>query len=109
MKSKSNETALVRSAVEWLNIVGVFAWRVNTGAAQYQDRHGKKRFVRFGAPGVSDIIGIMPDGRFLAAEAKVGDNTPTAAQRHFLDMVNAAGGLGVVFHSIDELAEAIGA
>jgi hypothetical protein len=83
----------------------VLAWRQNTGAFTSEYR-GKRRFHRFGlCPGSSDIIGILPGGRFLAVECKVGKNKPTPSQESFLREVNESGGLGLCVWSVDELMD----
>lgn len=107
-----SETALVKAALQWLDWKRIPAWRNNTGAVQkrHTDASGatSTRFIRFGIKGASDILGVLPpNGRILAAEAKVGRNKATAAQQEFLDMINAAGGLAFVFYSIDELEQKI--
>ncbi len=100
------ETALVKAAVEFLRFKGFVCWRQNVGAVSAM-HNGKTRFIRFGVPGVSDIIGCSPEGRFLAAEAKVGKNKPSAAQEAFLRDVREAGGIAVVFWNLDDLADGI--
>src|SRR5882762_3932875 len=59
---------------------GLLLWRNNSGVAQTVDRYGNTRPVRYGlandSPAVnrvlksSDLIGIAPDGRFVAIESK---------------------------------------
>lgn len=99
-----SETALVAACMTVLHCRGCVIWRQNQGgvSAEYK---GRKRFIQFtrGQKGVSDIIGLLPGGRFLAVEAKVGRNKPTEDQAAFLAKVNAAGGLGIVVYSVDEL------
>jgi len=63
--------------------------------------------VRYGHPGSSDILGVLPGGKFIAAEAKVGKDKPSAIQSRFLHHVAAAGGCAVVFYSLDELEHGI--
>lgn len=100
---KRNETAFVRAALDFLHTKGVRAWRENSGGMT-ATHNGKKRFVRFsGAPGKSDIIGIMPNGRFLAVECKTGKNKPTEIQQAFLAMVKDAGGLAIVAYDLDDI------
>lgn len=54
--------------------------------------------------GVSDIIGCIPKtGRFLAIEVKQPGGKATAEQQQFIEMINAAGGLAFVAHSVDEV------
>lgn len=101
----ANETDLVRACINYLNMRGIFAWRQNQGGMKAEYK-GKKRFMRFaGAKGISDIIGVLPDGRFLAVECKVGRNKPTDDQRAFLQSVNDSGGLGIVVYDLDELRD----
>ena len=100
------ENPLVKAAVQFLRYKGFVCWRQNVGAAKIT-HNGKARFIRFGVPGVSDIIGFSPTGRFLAAEAKVGKNQPSAAQAAFLASVREAGGIAVVFWNLDDLADGI--
>lgn len=52
--------------------------------------------------GVSDFVFLFR-GKFVAAEAKIGANKATKAQQEYIDAVNANGGIGFVFRSVDEL------
>jgi hypothetical protein len=100
---KPLEKDIQRQCLEWLRLRGVLAWRANSGAmtATYK---GKTRFLKFnGIDGLSDIVGVLPGGRFLACEVKRPGNTPTEDQEHFLGLVRDAGGLAVVVTSVDEL------
>jgi hypothetical protein len=85
--------------LQLLALRGVFAWRNNSGAFVIREA-GRRRFVRAGLVGGSDILGVLPGGRFLA----VPGNRPTAAQRAFLDQVTAAGGLALVGYDVAELS-----
>ena len=52
---------------------------------------------RFNA-GISDVL-VCYDGKFIAIELKVGDNTPTALQLDFLNDIENAGGItGVAYN-----------
>ena len=103
------ETDLVRVCLAYLRLRGVFAWRVNSGAVA-GEHGGKRRFVRFnGAKGCSDVLGILPGGRFLAVETKMPGRKTTPHQQAFLDAVRAAGGLALVVRDVAELAAALDA
>jgi hypothetical protein len=85
----------------------VLAWRQNQGALT-GTRGGKRLFVRFAAmPGISDILGVLPGGRFLAVECKRPGNRPTPEQAAFLAAVEAAGGLALVVRDVAELQAAL--
>ncbi|MCZ2414408.1 MAG: hypothetical protein LC136_09170 [Burkholderiales bacterium] len=101
----SNETALVRQCLEVLRLYRVTAWRMNVGAVK-ATYAGRDRFVRFGVPGMSDIIGLMrPSGRLVAIECKVGRRRETPEQAAFQRDVRQAGGLAWTIRSVDELVE----
>lgn len=72
--------------------IGCLTWRNNCGALP--DKRGV--WVRYGVgnPGGSDIIGLMPNGRFLAIEVKAGRDTERPDQVAFINAVNMTGGLG---------------
>ena len=95
------ESALVRATLDYLAARKIFAWRANSGAATAVYK-GKKRFIRFaGVKGLSDIIGILPDGRFLAIELKAPGKKPTAEQWEFIQRINMNAGVAFCADSID--------
>ena len=69
----------------------------------------KQRFVQFAFPGCSDILGQLRTGHFLAVEVKRPRTGPTDDQAAFLAQVNAAGGLGLVARSVDDVQAALDA
>ena len=116
---KTNETALKHAALAYLALCGFdvakpkgkkrpakigCVWKQEVGGheAIYAPT-GKRRFVRFGVPGVSDIIGCGPDGRFCAFEAKVGYRTTTDDQDAFILAVKRNHGVAFAFWSLAEL------
>jgi hypothetical protein len=98
---KVPESKINQQIVEFLNRVGCFAWRNNTGAM----KTARGGFVRFGMKGSSDVIGCCPDGRFLAIENKSNGEPLSASQREFLQMVKARGGVAATVTSLDEVVE----
>ena len=106
---KPLEKDIQKQCLLWLKLTGCLPIRVNSGAfgGEYK---GKKRFVRMNSePGCSDILAVLPDGRFLAAECKRPGGKATPEQLSFLDAVRKRGGLGVVVSSVDELVNALAA
>lgn len=115
-----SETDLVKSLADYLTWHGFLIIRVNSGAikSDYTDRRGRLRqrlhwFVRWftlgrdpQTAGVADLLAFRA-GLYLAVEAKLPGNQPTAAQREFLVAWTEHGGVGVVAHSVDELAAAL--
>jgi hypothetical protein len=84
------EAAALAEVLKALKHHPLVAWaeRLNSGVARMGGR-----FVRFGWPGCSDVIGQLKDGRLLAVECKAPKGKPTEEQRQFLDMVRRFGGV----------------
>lgn len=85
-----------------LSEAGCLVWRQDTGA--YRAKSGA--LVRYGlCVGSSDIIGLAPDGRFLAVEVKTDKGRPTEAQLRFIAAVQAKGGrAGIARSAADAVA-----
>lgn len=99
----ATETALVHACLDLLRMRGCFVWRQNSGGVRATYK-GKSRFFRFNhATGCSDIIGMMPDGRFLAVECKLPGKLLTTHQAAFLDAVRATGGVALVATCLRDL------
>src|SRR5262245_45900280 len=88
---------------------GVGAFPIDVGAVKT-----RPRVVRFGFPGLADIIGCKtvtwPEScaRFLAIECKREGEEPTAAQEAFLYSVHKAGGIAIVARNVEDVARALG-
>tara|TARA_Y100001973_G_scaffold105035_2_gene176730 strand:- start:2839 stop:3162 length:324 start_codon:yes stop_codon:yes gene_type:complete len=68
--------------------------------AQGQVTLNDARMMTFGlCVGSSDIIGITPEGRFLAVEVKTAKGKPTKEQLNFIEQVRKAGGIAGIARS----------
>ena len=77
---------------------GCTVWRNNTGA--YKDG---SRYIRYGlCVGSSDIIGIAPNGVFIAIEIKTQKGKLMKEQINFIEAVNRAGGCAFVARSPED-------
>jgi hypothetical protein len=63
--------------------------------------------MRFGKVGSSDIIGLLPDGKFLAVEVKTPHGRLSPEQSAFLEKVRGLGGVAIVARSFRELDAAL--
>lgn len=92
------EQEIVNTILDGLAVRSDVVWcaRMNTGAA------AGAQFVRFGFPGLSDIIGQKTDGRFFAIEVKRPSNKPTQPQTLFLQWVGTNNGFSGVATSLEE-------
>jgi VRR-NUC domain len=80
---------------------------MNSGAVKIPVPGGKDRFVRYGFPGCSDVVGLLKDGRLLCVEVKSLTGRATPEQEAFLALVAANGGVAVLARSVDDVVAAI--
>jgi hypothetical protein len=86
------------------------------GATVFRNNRGlfrearREKFLRAGleAKGASDLIGWLPDGKFLAIEVKTEKGRASPEQLKFIELVNAAGGVGFIARSGDDVRKIIG-
>ena len=111
------ETKLMNLILIALSEAGCTVWRVETGGAWlgrviHRERDcvtlaGARMFVTGLCKGGSDIIGIAPDGRFLALEVKAARGRVTPEQQRFIEAVRAAGGVAGIARSVADALELI--
>lgn len=99
------EAAALVEVLKALRAHPAVAWceRMNSGAARIG-----ARFVRFGWPGCSDVLGQLRDGRFLACEVKGPTGKVRPEQAMFLERINSAGGFGFVARNCRDVFTALG-
>lgn len=96
MKTERNIQALILMA---LSEAGCLVWRQDTGAYKAPDG----RLIRYGlCKGSSDVIGVAPDGQFLAVEVKTAVGRVRPEQEAFIAAVRRAGGRAGVARSVDD-------
>lgn len=113
----NQETAIQRRIMLALSEAGCTIWRNETSGAwvgKQLHRAGDQvtltnaRMIRFGlAVGSSDLVGIAPDGRFLAVEVKTKTGRPSAEQINFIEAVRRAGGIAGIARCPEEALELI--
>jgi len=100
-----SEAPLIRATLIFLRSQGCFVDRMNSGAVRLPGRGGRERFLRFGGrPGIPDIVGVGPDGRYIGVEVKRGRAPISPAQAAFHAEIRQRGGFVAVVHSPQELA-----
>ena len=101
-----SEQEIQNSILEWLHFVGIFAWR-NNSAGIYDQRSGAyRRKPKYAINGVSDILGILPDGKFFAIETKANRRKKASYdQKQFISKINEQGGIALVAWSIEQVEE----
>lgn len=105
---KPLEKDVQAAVIEYLRLFGAFVVRVNSGAFAGEYK-GRKRFVRFNSePGCSDLLGVLPDGVFLACEVKrPGWKRPAddreREQADFHERIRERGGVAGFVTGIDDV------
>jgi hypothetical protein len=84
-------------------------WRQNSGTFQERNRDGSTRYIRANtAKGMSDIMGILKDGRTLAIEVKSRTGRMRPGQEEFLQTIRQAGGVAGVCRSVEDAQRLLG-
>ena len=85
----NKETILMRKIMTALSERGCFVLRSNAGV--YFDTQGNR--ITIGFPGLSDLIGCTPQGRFFAIEVKMPGEKPRQNQLDFLEAMKNTGAI----------------
>lgn len=111
MKFKVLESSVEQQILMYLKAKRVFVWK-NKTTGTFNNKAGKYIKSPYQLNGVSDILGILPDGRFLAIEVKrpyvrgvQSAGKPTREQLRFINNINNFGGVAFVCDSIESLRE----
>jgi len=84
-------------------------WRQNSGTFAERNRDGSTRYIRANtARGMSDIMGVLRDGRTLAIEVKSRTGRMRSGQEEFLATIRQAGGVAGVCRSVEDAARLLG-
>ena len=78
-------------------------WRQNSGTFQERNRDGSVRYIRANTQrGMSDIMGVLKNGRTLAIEVKSATGRMRPGQEEFLATIRQAGGVAGVCRSVED-------
>ena len=93
------EGCIKTDCLRYLERRGFFVWNNPTGCV----RIAPDRWLHFGKKGSADILGCLPDGKFLAVEVKSDHGRLSPEQSVFLEQIRGRGGLAVVVKGWQEL------
>ncbi len=105
------ESKIVKSTIVRLRRLGIVLYRRNAGAFAMEDGVHKRRWIRAGAPGQSDLYGwVIKTGRHVEIEVKRPPNEPTELQLAWLKESHRLGAIafwGDDVNVIERVAEAV--
>lgn len=116
------EAQVQEQILSYLNSIGIYAWRNNSvGVYDPVRKVFRRPKSKYAINGVSDVLGILPDGRWLAIEVKKPCKNPrsderlwnmaSAEQKLFLENISKNKGLAFVADRleivIDKIKEAL--
>jgi len=109
MKRVVPEKAIENQILHFLFKKKVFAWK-NQSVGIFDPI--KKVYRRSNNPfhikGVADIIGVLPDGRFLAIEVKSKTGKASPEQIEFIKKINFMGGKAFIARSVEDVESELG-
>jgi len=105
------EQQIQKSILEYLAVKRIWCRRMNTGAV-LATHNGKSRMVRYGSPGMADILcSVHPEytgyPTFLWLEIKAPNGRQSEAQHEFEDEVLAEGHKYFIVYSIEDVEKAL--
>lgn len=106
--SKQPEKAIENQILHFLFKRGIFAWKnQSVGIFDPIRKIYRRSNNPFHIKGVSDILGILPGGRFLAIEVKAKYGKPSPEQVLFLDKITKSGGVGFIAKSVEDVEKVL--
>jgi hypothetical protein len=96
-KLSNPETEIQKEILQYLKLRNIYCWRNNAGLVI------KGRVIHMSPAGSPDIIGVMPDGRFLGIEVKQPRKDLTDKQAEFMAKLRDNKAYCFVAHSVSEV------
>ena len=98
------ESVLINQIIEYLSYKNIFAWRNNTMGV-YDRKTGRYRRIAKTSRGVSDILGVLQDGKILCIECKTGKLKLSEYQTEFGEKISSNNGIFIVAYELEDVIE----
>lgn len=97
------EKQIENDILRYLKLTGYFVFKIKS-VGTFDPKLGRfRRSSPMYMKGVSDILGILPDGRFLAIEVKSEKGRVSPVQAIFIDEIISRGGVAFVARSLSDV------
>jgi len=93
------ESDIQHTIIQYLKYKKIFAWKYNSVGIKKPNGS----YIPIGLKGVSDIIGLTDDGKFIAIEVKMKGNKPSIYQEEFLNQIKQRNGIAIVAYSLEDV------
>lgn len=100
---KELEKDIQKKILIWLGLKGIFAWTNKTQGTFDPVRRVFRTSNQL--KGVPDILGVLPDGRFLGIEVKRKGGIVSPEQSAFIGKASRLGALCFVAYSVDDVIQ----
>lgn len=103
-KRVQHEALPTGEIIAYVRSIGGYAFRCNNLPAPIRGEGGQITGYRpVSVPGVSDIIGVLPDGRAFACEVKAPGRKARPDQLAFITKFNECGGVALVAYGVADV------
>jgi len=103
MKLSPPEKLIQKQILNFLSAYGIFVFRVNTTGVFDPSRKVFRRLGGYNLKGVADILGVLPNGKFLAIEVKTQSGKQSLFQKNFQNQIEKNNGIYILARSIDDV------
>ena len=100
---KVPEKEIVNAIIEYLQYKKIYCWRNQSTGVYDVKNQAFRRLPKYALNGVSDILGILPNGTFLAIEVKTKTGVASQNQKDFIQEIKKRKGVAFIARSIDEV------
>jgi len=98
-----SEKIIETQILVYLKLNKINCWKQNNVGIFLKKHNAYKKRSEHELAGISDIIGILPDGKFLAIEVKKNGGKLSPHQKEFINLINSSGGLAFVAKSLHDV------
>lgn len=98
---KASEQEIQNAILHFLNSQKIFCFKVNNTGVFDGEKY--RKLTGFSMKGISDIIGVLKDGRILCIEVKSQKGKTSPEQEAFIKKINKSGGVALVARSVKDV------
>ena len=92
----------------YLRSINIWCWKNPTsGFFDTKINRFRKHSSPYAINGVGDILGILPNGRFLSIEVKSDKGKLSEHQKVFIEKINSNNGLAIIARSVEDVKKCL--